>query len=192
MRAAAGGRRQNDRRMSLATIYLDSMLKRLEGYREMGSRTFAQLNEEGINHQPDPHSNSIAIIVRHMHGNMMSRFTNFLTEDGEKAFRNRDAEFAGLPCTKEELIQLWEEGWNCMLSAVKGLSEADLTKTVTIRSEPHTVVDAINRQQGHYAYHTGQIVFLAKWILSDQWQTLSIAPGKSDSYTTDMRKKFGA
>lgn len=177
--------------MSLATIYIDSMRKRLEAYRDMGRKTIAQLDEEGINRQPEPNSNSIATIVRHMHGNMMSRFTNFLTEDGEKAFRNRDAEFAGKPCTKDELLQLWEDGWNCILNAVKGLNETDLTKTVTIRSEPHTVVDAINRQLGHYGYHTGQIVYLAKWILSNKWETLSIAPGQSDTYTATMREKFG-
>jgi Protein of unknown function (DUF1572) len=167
------------------------MVKRLEGYRDMGRKTFAQLNDQGINRQPEPHSNSIVTIVRHLHGNMMSRFTNFLNEDGEKAFRNRDAEFAGAPCTKEELLQLWEDGWNCILNAVKSLGEADLEKTITIRSEPHTVVDAINRQLGHYAYHTGQIVYLAKLILSGKWETLSIAPGQSDTYTANMREKFG-
>lgn len=167
--------------------YLDSTKKLFLHYRELGSRTLHQLNEDQVRFQPGPGSLSIAVIVKHMHGNMLSRFTNFLTEDGEKTWRRRDAEFMdeGHAHTTSEVKQMWEDGWNCLLQALDTLTDADLDKIVYIRNEGHTVLEAINRQLAHYAYHVGQMVYAAKMQLQEQWQSLSIAPGKSGDFNTE-------
>ena len=159
---------------TLKSVFLDSAIKRLTYYKELGERTFGQLNDNDFQFLPNEESNSIAIIIQHMSGNMLSRWTNFLTEDGEKEWRQRDAEFETLPTSKDELIALWNKGWDCCLDAIKSLSDADLLKTVTIRSEALTVVDAINRQLAHYPYHVGQIIYIGKLIKNHDWQNLSM------------------
>lgn len=175
--------------MSLAENFLSSYIKRSIYYKELGDKTFEQLTEADFHYQPDKESNSIAIIIQHIVGNMLSRFSNFLTEDGEKAWRNRDTEFEEQQLTKEQLLQKWNEGWDCYLDAVKSLTEDDLLKTITIRSEELTVVDALNRQLAHYPYHVGQIVYIGRMIKKEQWKTLSIAKGKSDEFNSKMNTK---
>lgn len=171
---------------------MESLIKRLESYRDLGSKTFAQLSEYDLHFRSDPGSNNIAVIIRHLHGNMLSRFTHFLDEDGEKSWRDRDGEFTDKRQTKAELLGLWEEGWARTLEAIRGLKEEDLDRTVTIRGEPHPVIDALNRNLGHSAYHVGQIVYLGKEIKSGAWQNLSVPVGKSREHTTAMRQKFEA
>jgi len=165
--------------MKLEQAFLDSAIKRFKEEKALGDKTMAQLNSEAMLWQPNETSNSIAIIIQHMHGNMLSRWTNFLTEDGEKEWRKRDAEFEPSVLSKEVLLHLWEEGWNTLFHTLNSLKPDDLLKTITIRSQPLLVVDAINRQLAHYSYHTGQIVQLGKWLLDAAWQNLSIPKGAS-------------
>lgn len=167
--------------------YLDNTRKLFRYYRQLGSRAMAQLNEAQIRFQPDAGSLSIALIVKHLHGNMRSRFTNFLAEDGEKPWRRRDAEFSdeGHAYTLAEVEHMWNEGWDCLLHTLDSLTDADLDKIVYIRNEGHTVLEAINRQLAHYAYHVGQIVFAAKMQVRENWQSLSIAPGKSGEFNAE-------
>lgn len=173
--------------MSLAKTFLESYLKRSSYYKELGDKTFEQLTEADFHMQPNAESNSIAVIIQHLAGNMFSRFTNFLTEDGEKEWRNRDTEFENQQLSKEQLLKKWNEGWDCFLSAVKGLTEDDLQKIISIRSEPLPVIDALNRQLAHYPYHVGQIVYIGRMIKAGQWQTLSIARGKSGEFNAQMK-----
>lgn len=168
--------------MSIQSIYLQSALKRLEIHRELGVKTIQRLNITQLNWQPEGEPNSIAMIVKHLHGNMLSRWTDFLTTDGEKPGRDRDLEFEESDISPEQLLQLWDEGWECMLTAIRSLQESDLDRTVFIRNEPHIVIDAINRQLAHVPYHVGQIVFLGKMILKDKWESLSIPKGQSAAY----------
>ena len=175
--------------MSLATAFLFSAIKRFNEYKGLGEKTFAQLNDEQMLRQPNEASNSIAVIIQHLHGNMLSRWTNFLTEDGEKSWRQRDAEFEVHALSKEQLIQLWEEGWKVLLETLQSLTEEDLLKTVTIRSQPLIVIDAINRQLAHYSYHVGQIVYLGRWFKDTAWQSLSIPKGGSAAYTKTLESK---
>jgi hypothetical protein len=175
--------------MNVARLFLDSAIKRMNEYRKLGEKTFEQLNDEQMQMQPNNESNSIAIIIHHLHGNMLSRWTNFLTEDGEKAWRNRDEEFELHKANKEQMIQLWNEGWNVLLHALSSLSEENLSNTVTIRKERLSVIDAINRQIAHYSYHVGQIVFLGKWIKGSEWKTLSIARKGSADFNEKMMSK---
>ncbi len=174
--------------MTLAATFLSSYIKRLSSYKELADKTFAQLNEADFHYQPNEASNSIAIIIQHMAGNMLSRFTNFLTEDGEKEWRQRDAEFEDQHLSKEQLLQQWENGWACVLSAIKNLTEDDLSKTITIRTEELTVIDALNRQMAHYPYHIGQIVYLGRMIRNNEWQSLSIPKGGSHQFNEQMKK----
>ena len=162
--------------------------KRFEIYKALGDKTFHQLNTENFFWQPDTESNSIAIISKHLAGNMLSRWSNFFTEDGEKAWRNRDSEFENSFRTKEEVITYWEKGWQCVFDALSEITDADLDRIVYIRGEQHSVVDALLRQLCHYAYHIGQIVYLAKMQKSSEWQTLSVPKNKSEEYN---REKFG-
>jgi uncharacterized protein DUF1572 len=153
----------------------------------MGDRAMAQCPDEGLFVALDAESNSIAIIVKHMAGNMRSRWRDFLTTDGEKPDRNRDSEFEAPPKTRAELMEMWEGGWKYVFDALGPLTDADLTKTLTIRSSPHSVMQAINRQVAHYAHHVGQIVFLAKHFATKagkKWESLSVPRGQS--------KQFGA
>ncbi|PUZ22856.1 hypothetical protein DCC81_20770 [Chitinophaga parva] len=167
---------------NLATLYKQSLTKRLLTYKTLGERTFAQLDEAHIHWQPLGEPNSIYIIVKHIAGNMLSRFTDFLTTDGEKPWRERDAEFKDdTAISKADMIALWEKGWNCLLQAIEALQPGDFEKTVYIRQEPHTVVDALNRQLAHYPYHVGQIVYLGKMLAGTSWQSLSIPKGDGSS-----------
>jgi hypothetical protein len=166
--------------------YLDSVIKRFLVYKALGDKTMEQLDETNLFWQYNEASNSIAIIVQHLWGNMLSRWTNFLTEDGEKEWRERDAEFEKIITTKEELITKWDEGWDCLFAALKSLNNNDLDKTVYIRKEPLTVIDAINRQLAHYSYHVGQIVYIGKMQLNDRWISLSIPKGNSKEFNDKM------
>lgn len=169
--------------------YLDSALKQFEYYKMLGDKTFAQLTDERLFWQYNAESNSIAIIVKHLWGNMLSRWTDFLTTDGEKEWRNRDAEFENDIADKAELLQKWEEGWNCLFSALRPLQEADMDKVIYIRNQGHSVMEAINRQLAHYPYHIGQIVFIGKMICNDSWTSLSIPRGNSGQYNADKFSK---
>lgn len=175
--------------MSLAATFLSSYCKRALSYKELADKTFAQLNEADFHFQPNESSNSIAIIIQHMAGNMLSRFNQFLTEDGEKAWRNRDTEFDDQQMSKDDLLKKWEEGWACYMDAVKSLTDDDLLKTITIRSEPLTVVDALIRQMGHYPSHVGQIIYIGRIIKNKDWKTLSIPKGGSQQFNEQMQHK---
>jgi hypothetical protein len=150
------------------------MRKRFRDYKKLGERTFEQLSGDEMHFTPNEASNSIAVIIQHMKGNMLSRWTNFLTEDGEKPWRKRDEEFEIHKATREELILQWDEGWKVFLDTLESLKPEDLEKTITIRAEPLNVIDAINRQLAHYSYHVGQIVYLGRWIRNDEWKNLSM------------------
>lgn len=168
--------------MSFAKTYLRTTLARLRYYKELGDKTFAQLNDWDFHYQPNEESNSIAILIRHMAGNMLSRWTDFLTTDGEKEWRQRDAEFTVEKETKAELLVTWEKGWACFFGTLESLKKKDLKKTVTIRNEPLSVIDAIQRQLAHYPYHIGQILYIAKIIKNKNWENLSIPRGGSQAY----------
>ena len=165
--------------MSVEKVFLDIVTKRMLEYKALGDKTFDQVSGEDMNWQPNEASNSMAMIIQHMHGNMLSRWTNFLTEDGEKDWRKRDEEFEEQHLPKEQLLQLWEKGWETFLVAISDLTPADLLKTITIRLQPLTVMDAINRQIAHYSYHVGQIVYLGRWIKNKEWTSLSIPKKQS-------------
>ena len=165
------------------TSYLEDSLTVFRQYKKMAEAAMAQVTDEQLFAVLDNEMNSIGVIVKHITGNMRSRWTDFLTSDGEKPNRNRDNEFVDPPPTREALMNTWEEGWACVFSALEPLSERDLTRTVTIRGEPHSVMQAINRQLAHYASHIGQIVLLAKHFQRDKWKSLSIPKNKSAEYT---------
>jgi hypothetical protein len=169
--------------------YLSSVIKRFQSYKTMGENTFAQLSDKDLFWQYNAESNSIAIIVQHMAGNMLSRWTDFLTTDGEKLWRTRDSEFETKIATREELLRQWNAGWDCLLNTLNSLTDDDLHKTVLIRNEPHGVIDAINRQLSHYPYHVGQIVFIGKMLSGEKWQSLSIAKGQSETFNAQMFNK---
>lgn len=168
----------------MKTDYLNSVKKQFEYYKLLGEKTFAQLPEEKLFWQYNEDSNSIATIVKHLSGNMLSRWTDFLTTDGEKEWRNRDAEFENDITTKEELLNKWNEGWNVFLSTLNSLNADDLEKTIYIRNQGHTVMEAINRQLAHYPYHIGQIVFIGK-MGAKKWDSLSIPKGNSANYNAN-------
>lgn len=165
--------------------YLESAKKQFAYYRLLGDRTFEQLDEDDIFYQPNSSSNSIAIMVTHLRGNMLSRWTNFLQEDGEKEWRNRDLEFENSIQNKMELLNLWNEGWNCLFDALDEINESNWNQLIFIRNQGHTITEAINRQLAHYSYHAGQIVYLGKLIKDKSWQNLSIPKGKSDDYNSE-------
>ena len=162
--------------------YLPSVIKQFEYYKSLGDKTITQLTFDDLKNEVALDSNSISIIVKHLSGNMLSRWTNFLSEDGEKEWRQRDDEFVDTFNSKIELNDAWEKGWDCLFKALKSLSKEDLDQIIYIRNEGHTVVEAINRQMMHYAYHLGQIVFLGKLLKGTNWQSLSIPKGQSKSY----------
>ncbi|MGA1985737.1 MAG: DUF1572 family protein [Candidatus Sulfotelmatobacter sp.] len=169
----------------LATHYLDEARRQFRGHKRMGEGAMAQLGDEDFFVTLDRESNSVAILVKHLAGNMRSRFTDFLSSDGEKPDRFRDREFEVTGATtRGEVMKWWDEGWACVFGAIEGLKPEDVMRTVTIRGEPHTVLQAINRQIAHYAGHVGQIVFLAKHLRSSEWKTLTIARGKSEEFKT--------
>jgi hypothetical protein len=156
------------------TSYLEDSLALLVYSKKMAERAIAQVADEHLFATLDPESNSIAIIVKHMTGNMRSRWTDFLTSDGEKPDRDRDSEFEEPPAAREAVLAAWEAGWSCVFSALHALTDEDLTRTVTIRGEPHSVLQAINRQVAHYSLHIGQIILLAKHFAGESWQSLTI------------------
>ncbi len=167
--------------------FLPSIRKLFRYYEKLGARAMEQLSEAELHFRPDPEANNIATIVNHLHGNMRSRWTDFLTSDGEKTWRQRDAEFEDRLETKEAILSAWQDGWACVFDAVDHLQPEDLARTVYIRNEGHTVVEAVHRQLAHYSYHVGQLVFLAKHIRGAAWQSLSIPKGASAAYN---EKKF--
>jgi ribosomal 50S subunit-associated protein YjgA (DUF615 family) len=169
--------------------YLQSVLIQFKYYKDLGDRTIDQLNFEELQKELIEDSNSISVITKHLAGNMLSRWTNFLTEDGEKQWRQRDDEFIDSIKSKEELKATWEKGWNCLFNAIEPLKESDLQKIVYIRNQGHTISEAINRQMMHYAYHIGQIVYIGKLLKAKDWQTLSIAKGKSMDYNKEKFQK---
>ena len=175
--------------MSIGNSFLQSAIKRFNYYKELGDKTFEQIKEADFYFKPNAESNSIAIILQHTAGNMLSRWTDFLTVDGEKEWRNRDVEFEDQKLTQQQLVALWQKGWDCLLGTLTSLTEDDLQKTIFIRSEGLLVVDAINRQLAHYPYHVGQIIYLAKIIKSKDWQNLSIAKGYSEQFNQQMNAK---
>lgn len=160
--------------MSIGVLFLEASVKKFKFQKMQVERAIAQLNDSELFIQPAPASNSIAIIMQHISGNMKSRWTNFLTEDGEKSWRQRDEEFEPNISTKLELIEEWESGWHCLWTALNSLEDAQLTTDIFIRQQPLSVVDAIIRQIDHYGYHTGQIVFIAKMIKDASWQHISM------------------
>ena len=159
--------------------FLETAIKRLRYYKELAEKTFEQLDEKDFHFQPNEASNSIAVIIQHLQGNMLSRWTHFLTEDGEKEWRDRDTEFEFHDYSKLQLIEQWNKGWDCFLNSVESLKEDDLLKTIYIRKEPLSVVDAINRQLAHYPYHIGQIVYIGRLIKDSGWKNLSIPKSSS-------------
>ncbi|WP_315056539.1 DUF1572 domain-containing protein [Chryseobacterium indoltheticum] len=168
----------------------DLFIKRFQYYKMLGDKSFEQLSDEQIFWQFNQESNSIAIIVKHVAGNMLSRWTNFLTEDGEKPWRNRDEEFLNTFQSKAEVLDYWEKGWKCLFEALSQINDQNLYSTIYIRNEGHSVIDAVFRQLAHYPYHIGQIVFIAKMMKNDDWKTLSIARNKSQDFNNEMKDKF--
>ena len=171
------------------TSYLKDSIDLFRYYKKLGDRAIAQCPDEGLFAMLDAESNSVAIVVKHMAGNMRSRWKDFLTSDGEKPDRNRDSEFEAPPTTRAELMEMWEHGWKLLFGALEPLSDADLTRTITIRAEPHSVMQAINRQIAHYSYHIGQILFLAKHLSvksTGKWDSLSVPRGHSKQFAADV------
>jgi len=165
--------------------YLPSTIKQFEYYKSLGDKTIAQLTFDELKKEFAQDSNSVSIIVKHLVGNMLSRWTNFLTEDGEKKWRKRDEEFIDDFKSKEELLDAWNKGWNCLFTAIKPLSNHNLEQVIYIRNQGHSVTEAINRQMMHYAYHIGQIVYIGKLIKGEHWKSLSIPKGQSKAYNKD-------
>jgi hypothetical protein len=169
----------------VATHYLEEARRQMLGHKRMGEAAMAQLGDDDFFLTLDPESNSVAILVKHLAGNMRSRFTDFLTSDGEKPDRYRDREFeVSGSITRADVMRWWDEGWACVLGAIEALKSEDVMRTVTIRGESHTVLQAVNRQIAHYAAHIGQIIFLAKHLRSSAWKTLTIPRGKSEEFRT--------
>jgi hypothetical protein len=181
--------------MSLGQEYLQTVIRRVKYYKDLGDKTFEQLNDADFHYQPNEESNSIAVIIQHVAGNMLSRWTNFLTEDGEKEWRQRDDEFAVHDYSKQQILEIWEKGWSCFINALESLNEDDLLKTIYIRQEGLSVIDAVNRQLAHYPYHVGQIVYIGRIIKDHSWKNLSIPKSQSLEYNKsetvkDPAKKF--
>ena len=167
--------------------FLSSAKRQFNYYKQLGEKAMAQVNDDQLFVCVNAESNSIAIIVQHLHGNMLSRWTDFLHSDGEKDWRKRDEEFETIIKTKEELLLKWNEGWLCLLKALDSIQEKDFNQLVYIRNEGHTLVEAINRQLSHYPYHVGQMIYIAKMMSENEWHSLSIPKNKSKDYN---QKKF--
>jgi hypothetical protein len=171
--------------LEFTTSYVKDATEVFKQYKRLAERSIAQAPDEALCTCPDAESNSIAVIVKHLAGNMRSRWTDFLTADGEKPDRNRDTEFETPPQTRAEIMAMWEAGWKCVFDALTPLTDVDLTRTVRIRNEPHSVMQAINRQIAHYSYHVGQIVYLAKHYAASNgaWTAVTIPRGKSTEFS---------
>ena len=167
--------------------YLSSVKNLFRYYKTLGDRALEKLNEEQIHWQYNQESNSVAIIIKHIAGNSLSRWTDFLTTDGEKPWRDRDQEFEDTLSSKEDLLALWDKGWQCIYNSIDALTEEDLMRTVYIRSEAHTVTEAINRQLAHIPYHVGQIVYIAKMAAAENWSSLTIPKGQSTAFNAKKR-----
>ena len=168
------------------TSYLEDSIALFRQYKTLAEGAMTQVTDEQLFTTLDPEGNSIAIIVKHMAGNMQSRWTGFLTTDGEKPTRDRDSEFADPPASRDALMNVWEDGWNCVFTALIPLTDADVSSTITIRGEPHSVMQAVNRQIAHYASHVGQIIFLAKHLQSANWKSLSIPRNRSAEFNQQV------
>jgi hypothetical protein len=174
--------------LKFSTNYLEDSITLFRYYKKLGEGAMQQLADEQLLETIDAESNSVAVIVKHMSGNMLSRWTDFLTSDGEKPTRNRDGEFEGADITtRSQVMRLWEEGWRALFGALEPMTEQDLSRTITIRSEPHSVMQAINRQMAHYSYHVGQIVFVAKHLRSSEWKSLSVPRNKSAEFNARVK-----
>lgn len=173
--------------LEFTASYIKDSVDILRYYKKLGERAIAQAPDDSLTATLDPESNSIAIIVKHLAGNMRSRWTDFLTSDGEKPDRNRDVEFESPPQTRAEILALWESAWKIVFDSLAPLTDADLGRTVRIRGERHSVMQAINRQIAHYAYHIGQIVYIAKHFTSDRWKSLSVPRGKSSEFNARVQ-----
>jgi Protein of unknown function (DUF1572) len=169
--------------------YLQSSIKQFEYYKMLGEKTFAQVSDEALFWQYNEESNSIATIVKHLWGNMLSRWTDFLTSDGEKEWRKREEEFENDITTRKEMMDKWNEGWQCLFNALNSLKDNDLDKIIYIRNMGHSITEAINRQLAHYPYHVGQIVFIGKMTSENTWNSLSIPRGKSKEYNAEKFAK---
>lgn len=167
----------------------DLFIKRFKYYKMLGDKTFQQLSETQFFWQFNDESNSIAVIVKHIAGNMLSRWTDFLSEDGEKSWRNRDEEFVNKFETGKDILDYWEDGWKCLFEALDQITDENLQSVIYIRGEGHTVLDAVLRQLAHYPYHIGQIVYIAKMMKDHNWETLSIARNKSQEFNNEMKNK---
>lgn len=175
--------------MEAANFYLESAKKQFLYYKTLGEKAMDQLEAEQLFVSINEDTNSITTIVKHLSGNMLSRWTDFLTSDGEKEWRNRDSEFVDTIKTKEELLVTWNKGWDCFLAALNALQAEQLSQIIYIRNEGHTVIEAINRQLAHYPYHIGQIVFYAKMLKNNEWTSLSIPKNKSNNYNSEKFSK---
>ena len=175
--------------METSIAYLDSVRKQFLYYKALGEKTFDQLEPEQLFVSLNENTNSIAVIVKHLSGNMLSRWTDFLNSDGEKEWRNRDDEFEATIDSKEVLLAFWNKGWDCFLTTLNDLKPEQLSQIIYIRNEGHTVVEAINRQLAHYSYHIGQIVFYGKLLKTSEWNSLSIPKNKSTDYNADKFSK---
>ncbi len=175
--------------MATTPHFLESTILLFHYYKKLGEGAIAQLEESDLQRTLDPESNSIAVLVKHLHGNMRSRFTDFLTTDGEKEWRERDAEFQDTLPTKEAVLQAWEAGWAVVFDTLDQLTPQQMETIVYIRNQGHTVLEALQRQLGHYSYHVGQIVYLAKHFKGEDWESLSIPKGKTAEYNA---KKFAS
>jgi hypothetical protein len=175
--------------LKLTTSYLEDSIELFRYYKKLAEAAIAQVDDQQLFLTLDEEMNSIAIIIKHMTGNMRSRWTDFLTSDGEKPDRHRDTEFEEPPASRQALMKAWEEGWNLLFAALEPLTDSDLGRTVTIRGEAHSVMQAINRQVAHYSYHCGQIVLLAKHFRGHEWKSLSVPRKKSDEFNQKVLAK---
>ncbi len=175
--------------MDFSENYLSSVKKQFLYYKSLGDKTLNQLNEEELFYSSDESNNSIAIIIKHLWGNMMSRWTNFMTEDGEKAWRKRDEEFILHNESKQTILEKWENGWQTLFNALDSINAQNFSTAIYIRNMGHSIPEAINRQLCHYAYHVGQMVLIAKTLKKEQWQSLSIAKGASKDYNKEKFSK---
>lgn len=175
--------------MNTGEAFLQNAIKKFKAQKLLAEKAFAQLKEEDFSFKPSKDSNSIAVIVQHMSGNMLSRWTNFLTEDGEKPWRERDKEFETVLSVEKDILAAWEKGWQCVFNTLENLDDEDLMKTITIREVPILVVDAVIRQLDHYGYHVGQIVYIAHIIKDENWISLSIPKNKSAEFNQAIRNK---